>query len=85
MALSKLQAEETLELFLNNFVHETTGIKRKRLFQRFGDVFGNGIVEWKASVLDIMKERDIDNKIIEEFTCLVDEKKRIIRLMSIGN
>ena len=75
MALSKLQAEEALELFINNFVHETTGIKRKRLFQRFGDVFGNVIVEWKASVLDIMKERDIDNEIIEEFTCLVDENK----------
>lgn len=75
MALSKLQAEETLELFINNFVHETTGIKRKRLFQRFGDVFGNGIVEWKASVLDIMKERDINNEVIEEFTCLVDGNK----------
>ena len=34
MALSKLQVEETLELFLNNFVYETTEINRKRLFQR---------------------------------------------------
>lgn len=33
MALSKLQAEEALELFINNFVLENAGIKRKRVFQ----------------------------------------------------
>lgn len=44
MVLSRVQAEETLELFENNVVLETTGMKRKRLFQRFGDIFGNGII-----------------------------------------
>lgn len=75
MALSKLQAEEALELFINNFVLENTGIKRKRLFQKFGDVFGNGIVEWKALALDIMKEKAIHKDIVDEFCCLVDGNK----------
>ena len=52
MALSKLQVEETLELFVKNFINETTGINRKRLFQRFEDVFGKGIVEWKSLILE---------------------------------
>ena len=75
MALSKLQVEETVELFINNFLCESSGINRKRLFQRFGDVFGNGIVEWKTMVLDIMKEREIEKEIIDEFSCLVNANK----------
>ena len=74
MALSKLQVEETLELFLKNFINETTGINRKRLFQRFEDVFGKGIVEWKALILEAMKERSIATEIIDEFTNLMGEK-----------
>lgn len=76
MALSKLQVEEALELFVNNFVHETAGINRKRLFQRFGDVFGNGIVEWHNLVLDLMREKDIDKGIVNEFEHLIGENKK---------
>ena len=57
MALSKLQAEEVLELFLNNFINEATGVNRKRVFQRFDDIFGSGIANWKKLTLD---KKDLD-------------------------
>ena len=77
MALSKLQAEETLELFVNNFVFESAGISRKRLFQRFGDTFGKGIVDWHELVLDIMKEKKVCDEIVNEFVSLTEEKKGV--------
>ncbi len=75
MALSKVQVEETLELFANNFVFESAGINRKRLFQRFGDTFGQGIVEWHDLVLSILKEKDVCDEIVNEFILLTNEKK----------
>lgn len=76
MALSKLQAEEVLELFISNFINEPTGINRKRVYQRFEDVFGRGIVEWNNLVLGIMHEKNIDKAIIDEFCKLSEEHQR---------
>ena len=76
MALSKLQAEEVLELFLNNFINEATGVNRKRVFQRFDDIFGSGIANWKKLTLDIMNERGFENAVINEFNSLIDGNKK---------
>lgn len=76
MALSKLQAEEVLELFLTIFANEETGANRKRIFQRFDDVFGGGITNWKKLTLDVMNERSFENAVINEFSSLIEGNKK---------
>lgn len=76
MALSRLQAEEVLELFVNNFVSAGTGIDRKRVFQRFEDVFGKGIVQWHELAVDIMCKKNVEEGVVEEFNNLSEEKPR---------
>ncbi|MBQ5676922.1 MAG: GNAT family N-acetyltransferase, partial [Lachnospiraceae bacterium] len=76
MALSRLQADEVLELFVNNFISADVGTGRKRVFQRFEDAFGNGIVQWHELVVDIMNKKEIESSVLEEFKNLSEKNPR---------
>ncbi|MDO5424044.1 MAG: GNAT family N-acetyltransferase [Eubacteriales bacterium] len=71
MALSNKQVIEVVDLFANNFVLEPNSESRKRLFQRFGDVFGRGIVNWQDMVLKILEEKDVDSTLVKEYKDLL--------------
>ena len=76
MALSRLQAEAVLELFVRNFVSEKTGAGRKRVFQIFEDAFSKGIVQWHKLAVDAMHQKGIAEDVIEEFNGLTEENQR---------
>lgn len=75
MALSNVQAMEVVDLFVNNFVLEKNYEKRLRLFQRFGDIFGKGVVKWKEMAQQVMEEKGVEKSTIEEYKNIMYSKK----------
>lgn len=77
MALTKLQANVAIKLFVANFANSNNDNDRKKLFIEFEDVFGRGISDWKSICRLELEQQTSKQSILEYYDKLLCRKDKL--------
>lgn len=75
MALTKLQADAVIKLFVSSFSNESNEKNRKKIFIDFEDAFGKGIADWQSICKEEMEHYTSNKGVMEHFDMLIHRKE----------